>query len=213
MNVSIVIPTIHANDQLLDECLTAITDTAPDVEIIVAEGGTFAENCNEGAQRAQGEILLFLNDDTIPQLHWLDRMVDKITHAPIVGARLLYPDGHIQHTGVFFETDPGGLVAYNRTWDAPSGEVPAVTGAAMLVAPNVWPILDGFDTQFKNGYEDVDFCLRAREQGWPIWYSAESTIIHHESASGPERWAYIHDNVRLLQERWVVRDDPNGVPT
>jgi GT2 family glycosyltransferase len=208
VNVSIVIPTIHADDVMLHACIEAIVATAPDAELIVCDEGTFAENCNRGAELATGDVLIFLNDDTIPLEGWLDAMVDATEHAPIVGARLLYGDGRVQHTGVFFTTDPGGLVAYNRTWEEPSGEVPAVTGAAMLVRRPVWDMLEGFDTDFRNGYEDVDFCLRARQQGHHIWYTADATIFHHESQSGPARWAHVQDNVRLLQERWIVRDDP-----
>lgn len=208
MEVSIVIPTIHADDTMLHACIEAVVATAPDAELIVTDDGTFAENCNRGAALATGDVLVFLNDDTIPQLNWLDRMVACLDSAPIVGARLLYPDGRIQHTGVFFSVDEGGLVAWNRTWDCPSGDVPAVTGAALLIWKDVFHRLDGFDVSYRNGYEDVDLCLRAREQGWPIWYCAESTIIHHESASGPARWAHVHENIRLLQDRWVVSDDP-----
>lgn len=213
MNISIIIPTIHANDTLLDACITACADTAPDAELIVADyGGTFAENCNEGATRTTADILVFLNDDTEPQLTWLDRMVDCLDQAPVVGARLLYPDGRVQHSGVFFSVDDGGLVAWNRTWDCPSGEAPAVTGAALMVTRGVWDHLEGFDTLFRNGYEDVDLCLRAREQGWAVWYCAESTIIHHESQSGPARWTHVADNVRLLQERWIVSDNLDIIP-
>lgn len=210
VNVAVIIPTINANPTMLHRCIELCADTAPDAQLIVADyGGTFAENCNEAASQTDADVLVFLNDDTEPQPGWLDRMVDCLDMAPIVGARLLYPDGRVQHSGVYFEQDDGGLVARNRTWDCPSGEVDAVTGAALMIRRDIWSLLDGFDTDYRNGYEDVDLCLRARLRGNPIWYCADATIIHHESQSGEARWTHVGHNIRLLQERWIISDSPD----
>lgn len=202
--VSIIIPTINANPALLDECIEACKDTAPDAEILVVEGGTFAENCNEGASRAYRDHLLFLNDDTIPQLGWAESMLAATTHAPLVGARLLYPDGRVQHSGILFDADPPILTPRNRTWDVPSGPVSAVTGAALLITAALFDELGGFDTGYRNGNEDVDLCLRATVLGYPIWYCAEATIIHHESASGEPRWRWVNENIARFNATYTV---------
>ena len=65
----------------------------------------FARACNQGARLARGRLLLFLNNDTVPHPGWLDALVQGIEEdeADIVGARLLYPNGRIQHAGVAFD--------------------------------------------------------------------------------------------------------------
>lgn len=206
MDVSIIIPTINARPDLLDACVTACRETAPDAELLVMEGGTFAENCGVGAAESSGHILVFLNDDCLPHLTWLYELIAPLERgvASISGARLIHPDGRLLHTGVYFGMEGDILTAYNRTWDVPSGPVDAVTGACLAVKRSTWFALGGFDPVFRNGYEDVDFCLRARQQQYGCWYVAEATVTHYESQSGPARWAHVHDNIRLLNERWSV---------
>jgi len=210
MTATIIIPTINAQPDLLTACIAACESTMREGdELLVIEGGTFAENCNEGAKRAVTDHIVFLNDDTIPHLLWLDALTQPLSEYPkvaITGARLLYPDGRIQHTGIYFTTDDGVLTARNRTWDCPTGLVDAVTGAAMAFRTDTFNDLEGFDPGFRNGYEDVDLCLRAHDDGWDILYVAEATITHHESASGPARWAHVQHNVDRLQQLWTVKE-------
>lgn len=194
----IVIPTIHARDDLLNDCLWAIQQTS-DAQACVVSGGSFAENCNRGAEEP-GDPIVFLNDDTVPQQGWLDALLAPFAdpRVGITGARLTYPDGRIQHAGVYF-TRPGGvLTANNVLTDEPSRFVPAVTGACMAIRRDAW---SGFDTQFVNGYEDIDLCLRAAADGWRIWYAADSHVVHHESQSGPARWTHVRQNIQRLQEQ------------
>lgn len=203
MNVSVVIPTIHANDAMLEKALQAVTD---DVEIFTPDGGTFAENCNQGAAESLGSILIFLNDDTEVQEGWLQPLIDPIVRDPtvgITGSKLLYLNGTIQHAGIYIGMEDGLLTARNICWNAPSGPVIAVTGACMAVRRSLFETLGGFHTGYRNGYEDVDFCLLAANAGYKTVYVAESVVLHHESQSGPQRWANVSANVQLLQERWV----------
>ena len=211
--VTIVVPTIHFRPDLLDRCVTEIKRTMRDGdELLVVEDGTFAENCNVGAGLATTPYVMFVNDDCKPdQNDWIDRLLDPFEDPSVgvVGCRLIYPDGRLQHTGITFFTDANGFLhGQNRQQDAPSGPVSAVTAAAMAVRTSLFRDLNGFDEAYRNGNEDVDFCLRARMHGHTVWYQADCTIIHHESASGPARWAHVADNVRLLNERWHVTDAP-----
>ena len=210
MHRSIIIPTINARPDLLDRCVTSITRTLnPDDQLVVIEGGTFAENCNAGAAETTGDIIVFVNDDTkIDQDDWLDLLCRPFTDPKVgaTGCRLIYPDGKIQHSGVYFDAPDGILTAYNRTWDADSGPVAAVTGACLAIRRNLFQLLHGFDTGFRNGYEDVDLCLRIAQEGYEIFYVAECTLIHHESQSGARRWEHVNDNVNRLQQLWTVTD-------
>ena len=68
-----------------------------------SENQGFAAACNHGAAVATSEYLVFLNNDTIPQPGWLDALekyADSQPEATVVGSKLLYPDGRVQHAGV-----------------------------------------------------------------------------------------------------------------
>ena len=178
-----------------------------DDNLLVMSGGTFAENCNDGAALTQTPYIVFLNDDTKPdQDDWIDRLLDPFDdpNVGIVGCRLIYPDGRLQHTGVYFDNDQTGIVAHNRTIDTPAGPVDAVTGACLAIRTDIFRSQNGFDEAFRNGYEDIDLCLRVRQAGHTIYYTPDCTIIHHESQSGPARWANTQDNIRLLQDTYTL---------
>ncbi len=166
----------------------------------------FAHACNAGAQLASGDVLVFLNNDTETQYGWLRPLVAPIEEgdADITGARLVYPNGTLQHAGVEIGDRDGIVTAWNRLEEHPSGPVQAVTGACLAVKRRTFQILDGFDTGYVNGYEDVDFCLRATHHGFVCWYAADSTVMHHESAS-PGRFDHARENVERLHERWSGR--------
>ncbi len=210
MNVSIVIPTVHANQDLLDECLIAVNATAPDAEVLLIDDGTFAENCNQGAREASRPLLVFLNDDTVPAPGWLESLVEAFDEPDvgIAGSCLRYPHTlALQHAGVDFDLDDNGLLrAYNITNELENltRDVPAVTGACLAIRSDLFSAAGGFDEEFRNGYEDVDLCLRVRDVGWRIRYVAESVVLHHESASGDTRWAHVSQNVHRLQTLWHV---------
>lgn len=196
----IVVPSIHANDDLLDRCLTSIDDYTPaGVQVIVADhpDHTFAENCNAGvAADPNGPYVVFLNDDTEVTDGWYENLVAPF-HDPtvnVVGCRLVYPDGSLQHAGVYLDFQAGILTAHNYQTEQVVGPVEAVTGACMAVRRTyAW-----FDEKFRNGYEDVDLCLRVGG----VWYTDQATVIHHESRSGPRRWEAVTDNIELLHYRW-----------
>jgi GT2 family glycosyltransferase len=202
MNPVIVIPTLDRSD-LLAECVEAVTSTTGLTPVVVAFGWPFAEHCNYGAT-FDGDPIVFLNDDTVPQPGWLGALTAPFADPAvgIVGCRLVFPDGKIQHAGVYLDEPGGVLTAHNILTDASSGPVEAVTGACMAVRRACWDDVGPFDEGFVNGYEDVDLCLQARAAGWTVRYTADATVIHHESQSGPARWSHVRQNVERLQEKW-----------
>lgn len=218
---TIVIPTIRARPDLLkvceDECLRTMRDGD---RLLVVEGGTFGDNVNAGMTLVETDTAILLNDDCKPdQDDWIDRLlapmesefyddVDGSSYrVGIVGCRLIYPNGRIQHAGVHFYTDDhGNLHGEHYHHDQPSGPMPAVTAACMAIRTELFHELNGFDPIFRNGNEDVDLCLRARSLGHDVWYTAEATVIHHESKSGEARWRHVTENVVAFNERWGVVD-------
>lgn len=201
MRVDIIIPTLDPDSEMLAGCLAAIGGEA-DVHVEHDRDRTgFAATCNRAAAATDGDVLVFLNDDTLPQPGWLRPLQTAVRDDRIVGSLLAYPDGRIQHSGVFFRRRGGLLEAFNRRSIAEPGEVPAVTGACLAVTRKRWVELDGFDGSFVNGYEDVDLCLRHRRMGGHVWLAAESVVAHLESQS-PGRFAHAQHNIALLNQRW-----------
>jgi len=168
----------------------------------------FARACNQGARLAQGRYLLFLNNDTVPHPGWLDALVrgSEEDGADIVGAKLLYPNGRVQHAGVAFDEQSIGYHIFNGfPADAPAVNrqrfMQCVTAACMLIKREVFQELDGFDEGYRNGFEDVDLCLRAGMSGKQILYSPESVLIHFEETS-EGRKAHEQQNIRRYLARW-----------
>lgn len=186
----------------------------------------FARGCNLGARQARGRHLLFLNNDMEMTPGWLDPMVETLAEdlaVGVVGARLLFPDGTIQHGGVALVAQPvrdqvqlGGFhLGYRKPADFPAAsrarQVQAVTGACLMIRLGLFAALGGFDEGYWNGNEDVDLCLRVGKTGWKVVYVPESVVIHHESQSGPERWSRVDQNVKRLNEKWRGRVQPDFV--
>lgn len=178
----------------------------------------FATSCNHGAAVASREFLVFLNNDTEPQAGWLDALIgyaDAHPEAAVVGSKLFYPDNSIQHAGVVICQDlyprhiyagfPAEHPAVNK-----SRRFQAVTAACMLVRRSAFGRLCGFDTAFRNGFEDVDFCLRLGAAGRQVHYCAESVVQHLESVS-PGRFKHAGMNVGLYRERWIGRVHPDDM--
>jgi GT2 family glycosyltransferase len=170
----------------------------------------FARACNAGAARARAPLLLFLNNDTVPLTGWLKPMLvalERDSNVGVVGSRLLYPRlGLVQHAGI--EIDGRGLPFHrHRLEPSEALEVnedrilPAVTGACLLVRRSLFETLRGFDIEFRNGYEDVDLCLRARDHGFLTLYCNRSILLHYESAS-EGRTESESANARHFLSRW-----------
>jgi hypothetical protein len=85
-----------------------------------------------------------------------------------------------------------------------------VTAACMLVRRSAFAQANGFDRAFRNGFEDVDLCLRLGESGHEIHYCAKSVVQHLESVS-PGRFKADRENVALYRKRWFGRVHPDDV--
>lgn len=151
--------------------------------------GSFSTINNELVSQCDGELLVFLNNDIEPQPYWLYNMVQKIK-APeigVVGSRLLYPNGHVQHCGILFSQDGPCNVGKALLKNFPKGYVEkdryyqAVTAACLLVTREDFLAVGGFDKRLWFVYDDVDLCLRIGRLGKKVLYSASSVLIHHES--------------------------------
>lgn len=234
--VSIVIPVfnlLHYTHQCLESLFE--TTSIDDTEIIVVDNGSslatqkylrslhyqikylrnqsnsgFACACNKGAQEAQGKYLVFLNNDIIAQPGWLNALLDSIENLPeigIVGAKLLYPDGTIQHCGITFSENKMPFHIYRGCpatlpCTTVTRNYQAVTAACMLVSRKLFFKVNAFDESYVNGMEDMDFAMKVRLSGYQIKFTPSSVLIHFESRS-PDRQKRMTDNYQLFMKRWA----------
>ena len=131
----------------------------------------------------------------------MSRLVGFYDARPQIGAlapKLLYEDDSIQHAGLYFDRPPGAEVWSNEHYfkglarDFPPAnvprEVPAVTGAALMIAKGLFDELGGLSGSYIQGdYEDSDLCLRLRELGHEVWYLPDVELYHLEGQSSDWR--------------------------
>ena len=154
----------------------------------------FSQRINLGVQAASGESLLLLNDDTeVITPDWIEAML-SLAQQPavgVVGAKLLYPNGRLQHAGILMLAGNPSHAFFNASGrdDGYYGSnivdrnYLAVTGACMMMRRSVFEELGGFDEQLPLNYNDVDFCLRAHQLGYRNVFTPHAQLIHYESVS------------------------------
>jgi len=168
----------------------------PGIRVLSAPGGfNYSALVNRGVSAATGDVICFLNSDVeATSSGWLEALLDAVEQPDVgaVGARLLYPDGSIQHAGVILGVLGGTGHAHRFTPRDAAGyfanmavvrEVSAVTGACLAIRRETFERTGGFDEALPVAYNDVDFCLRMREAGFRVLYTAHAELLHHEGAS------------------------------
>jgi GT2 family glycosyltransferase len=169
---------------------------------------------NFAVEQTQCPWLLFLNNDVeITDSDWLSAMVEHVQRPEVgaVGARLLYPNGTIQHAGVvlgvggiaqhafrgFPSEDPG----VNRQLQV-TRNYSSVTGACLMTRREVFEEVGGFDEQrLPVTFNDVDLCLRMHRAGYLIVYTPFAKLYHHESATRRRSVEALETDV--MRERWA----------
>ena len=154
---------------------------------------------NLAAERARGGLLLLLNSDVLPiRARWVGALAKAYRAfecCGVLGCRLLYEDGSLQHAGMTFRRSPElpeawsnehpakGLPAAFDPHSAPA-RVPAVTGACLMIERALYRRLGGLSEEYVRGdFEDSDLCLKAHEAGWASWYTPEVELYHLERQS------------------------------
>ena len=168
----------------------------PAVRVLSAPGRfNYSALVNRGVGAATGDVVCLLNSDveaTSPG--WLEALLDAVEQPDVgaVGARLLYPDGSVQHAGMILGVLGGTGHAHRFAPRDAAGyfanmavvrEVSAVTGACLATRRETFERAGGFDEALPTAYNDVDFCLRVREQGLRVLFTPYAELLHHEGAS------------------------------
>lgn len=186
------------NDSDDPQTLEFLASLDPSRHRVLRHAGAFNYSAinNRAVEEARGRLLCLLNNDIeVTEPNWLATMASQAVRGDVgaVGARLLYPDGRIQHAGVVIGM--GNAAGHAHRFLEPDEEgyfhrhalpqfVSAVTAACLVVMRNRFLAVGGLDeSNFGVAFNDVDLCMRLNQQGWQSLYEPRATLIHHESVS------------------------------
>ncbi len=259
--VSIIIPNKdHAGD--LRSCVTSILDRTSykNYEILIVENGSREDETfklydelrlfgnmriiewekpfnysllnNDAASYADGDVFLFLNNDTeVINPDWLERMLEHAVRRDVgaVGAKLYYPDNTIQHAGVILSVDGKVLHSHRFFPRAVFGysarlkiiqNVSAVTGACMMMRRQVFEEVGGFDEEYEVTCGDIELCMKLRDKGYLILWTPYAELYHRElKTRGYDNTMEKRERVKreelLFRSRWknvLEKGDPYYSP-
>ncbi len=181
----------------------------------------YSEINNYAAKEAGGEYLLLLNNDTeVITPGWMEEMLMYAQREDVgaVGAKLYYGDDTIQHAGIILGMGMDGIAGHahyrqpkenlgymGRLYYAQ--DMSAVTAACMMVKKAVYEKLNGFDEAFEVAYNDVDFCMRLRKEGYLNVFTPYAELYHYESKSRgledtKDKRKRFEKEVKMFKERW-----------
>lgn len=225
----IIIVDNGSSDSATVEWLAACTATQPEggplVRVIEhSQPFNWSEINNLAVRATDAELLLFLNDDTQAMTSGWDTVLRRLLAMPgagVVGAKLLFPNGSVQHAGIRLDDrclafhegagEPGDAPGYLARLQL-TRQCAAVTGAFLACERALFEALGGFDEEaFAVTFNDVDFCLRAADAGRMVVVSPDIQLYHRESesrgydkasAEKARRARVEHDRLR---QRWAGR--------
>ncbi|RYF61403.1 MAG: glycosyltransferase [Comamonadaceae bacterium] len=203
----VLVPSEGTDPATLAECTEILGDR---LRVVPITGPfNFSRSVNAGVGSAQGELVLLLNDDTeVIEPRWLERMVAVISEDGVgaVGAKLLFEDDRIQHTGIIFDGDGNPLHMHIFEGDDAGHfgskvvdlDFLGVTGACLLVTKALYREVGGFCEALPLNFNDVDFCLKVVASGQKVVCTPFARLRHYESSTREPR---IHD-FELDAIRW-----------
>ena len=219
------------NNSELDETFQFYEELKTHKEIkVVQYKGSFNYSAinNFGAEHAEGEYLLLLNNDTeVINPEWLDEMMGyaQCPDVGIVGAKLLYPDKTIQHAGVVvgyggtaghafkgLKRDDYGYMARLLC----AQDYLAVTGACLLTRKSEFEKVGRLSEDLAVAFNDIDYCLKVHSDGMRCVWTPYAELFHYESKSRgyettPEKQKRFLQEAALFDEKWkdiLEKGDP-----
>lgn len=166
----------------------------------------FARASNQALRQAQGRNLLLLNNDTLLPPGSFDHLLEFSSRHPqagILGPKVLNRDGSLQKqcrrsyalpwdlfcyfTGLAALFPHSPLFArYLMTYrnEDETHEADAVSGSCMLIRREVMDQIGLLDERFFAYQEDADYCFRARQAGWQVFYVPSAQVVHYGGQGG-----------------------------
>lgn len=197
----------------------------PKVRVLRHPGGfNFSAMNNYAVRHARGDYLLLLNNDTaIIDGEWMGAMLNHALRPEVgvVGAKLLYPDGSIQHAGVVLGLNgPADHAFIGEAIDARGymhrlrvdQNYSAVTAACLMIRKDIYDQVEGMDeVAFKVSYNDVDLCLKVRCLGYLVVWTPHAVLMHEGSVSQSQLDPHKHEaklkrfisEQDAMYERWL----------
>jgi len=183
---------------------------------VFEEKYSFGGMNNFGASKAEGEYLLFLNDDVeITSPNWLEAFLTLglKESTGVVGGKLLLDDGKLQDCGgIVWKNGNAWNYGRNQDPDEPGlnyvRDVDYCSGSCLFVRKEIFDKVGGFDRKFDPAYwEDVDLCFSIRKLGYKILYQPLATLIHYEGSTQGTSTdtglkSYQVENLKKFQEKW-----------
>lgn len=238
--VSIIIPNYNQTEATLNclhsllkaktECsfeVIVVDDASTDVNTILFDSilginlqrnqvnQGYIGSCNKGADIAQGEFIVQLNNDTLLIDYWLDALLasfDVLPDVGLVGALLLFPDGLIQEAGGVIWEDGSGL-NFGRAQESYHcstsylRQVDYCSGACIMLRKSLWDELNGYDSYYSPAYyEDTDLAFRVRELGFKVVYQPQAKVVHLEGlSSGTDETQGVKRFQRINKDKFLSR--------
>jgi len=192
-NYELVLVSNNSSEKQLFDYLEKLRDLSFVKTLQYNEPFNYSRLNNYAVKHSDGEVLLFLNNDTeVISEDWIESMLEHAMRKEIgaVGCKLLYPNNTIQHAGVVvgltgfaghvFSRLPDDAYTYFGSVDFVRNYL-AVTGACMMVRRDVFDEIGGFDERFALCGSDVEICFRLIEHGYRIVYTPFARLYHHEA--------------------------------
>ena len=190
------------------------------VRVITWEGPfNFSAINNFATKQARGEMLLFLNNDTeVIAPDWIEQLLQYAQRKDVgaVGAKLYYPDDTIQHAGVILGLGSIAGHSFHRLPKEAPGymaramvaqDVTAVTAACLMMRRDLFERINGFDEKLEVAFNDVDLCMKIRQEGQLIVFNPHVELYHHESVSRghedtPEKKERFLSEIQYFSSKW-----------
>lgn len=219
-NYEIIVIENNSEDEKTFEYYTALEDKYDNLKLVYwTEEFNYSKINNYGAKFAEGEYLIFLNNDTeVISETWMEEMLGYCQREDVgaVGAKLYYADDTVQHAGIVVGV--GGFAGHVLTGSHREDtgffgrlkaiqDISAVTAACIMVKRSVFWEVGGFDEKFVVALNDVDLCMKIRQEGQLIVFNPWVELYHYESKSRgyedtPEKLQRFKKEIKRFRDKW-----------